>query len=135
MERPRPLEELVSYVPPFLAARLTGESALAPSEDRAWCASLFADISGFTPLTERLAQEGPEGAEKLSRILNVYFDALIELISLYGGEIVRFAGDAPIVLWFAKEQSPQAKKEVTLRAAQCSLALKEKLNAYKVAEQ
>ncbi|MCA9959319.1 MAG: hypothetical protein KC443_09815, partial [Anaerolineales bacterium] len=42
-------------------------------------ATLFADISGFTPLTEALARElGPKrGAEELTVHLNRVYDALI----------------------------------------------------------
>jgi class 3 adenylate cyclase len=55
---------------------------------------LFADISGFTALSERLAERGPEGVEELTPVLNGYFGQLIDLISAHGGDMVKFAGDA-----------------------------------------
>ncbi len=58
-----------------------------------------ADISGFTPLTARFAREGPAGAEKLTGILNTYFGQLIELITSYWGDVLKFAGDALIAIW------------------------------------
>jgi class 3 adenylate cyclase len=57
-------------------------------------AVLFADISGFTALTEHLAQQGPAGAEILTRELNTYFGRLIDLITIHGGDVIKFAGDA-----------------------------------------
>src|SRR5574339_1132243 len=60
---------------------------------------LFADISGFTLLTERLAEKGPLGVESLARILNEYFGQLIDIVYEYGGDVVKFAGDAVIAVW------------------------------------
>ena len=63
-------------------------------------AALFADISGFTPLTEALAAElGPQrGAEELARHLNPVYDALIAELERYGGSVIGFSGDA-ITCW------------------------------------
>ncbi len=69
-------------------------------------AALFADISGFTPLTEALLHAlGPQrGAEELSRHLNTVYDALIAEVDRYGGSVLVFSGDA-ITCWF-EEQTP-----------------------------
>ena len=79
-------------------------AALARGEtlpDRARGAALFADISGFTPLTEALARAlGPRrGAEAISRQLNQVYDALIAEVDRFDGSVVGFAGDA-ITCWF-----------------------------------
>lgn len=52
------------------------------------------DLSGFTPLTESLMNEGPVGAERLSLILNEIFEPLVALVYERGGFIPYFAGDA-----------------------------------------
>jgi class 3 adenylate cyclase len=64
-------------------------------------ATLTADISGFTPLTETLRQRfGPRrGAEELSRHRDVVYSALIAEVERYGGSVVGFTGDA-IACWF-----------------------------------
>ena len=64
-------------------------------------AALFADISGFTPLTETLTRElGPQrGAEELSRQLIVIYSALIAQVEQYRGSVISFSGDA-ITCWF-----------------------------------
>lgn len=69
--------------------------------DRASGAALFADISGFTPLTEALVRAfGPQrGAEELARQLNLIYDALIDQVEQYRGSVLGFSGDA-ITCWF-----------------------------------
>ena len=64
-------------------------------------AALFADISGFTPLTETLTRElGPQrGAEELSKQLIVIYSALITQVDRYRGSVISFSGDA-ITCWF-----------------------------------
>jgi len=61
-------------------------------------AVVFSDASGFTALTESLAKRA-DGAEKLSQVLNVYFGYLIEIVQSYGGDVIKFSGDAVTILW------------------------------------
>jgi len=89
-----------------LAAYLPADRrrALAQSQtlpDRANGAALFADIAGFTPLTEALARAlGPRlGAEELAHQLNHVYDALITEVNRYSGSVVFFSGDS-ITCWF-----------------------------------
>jgi class 3 adenylate cyclase len=97
------LDTLVSYVPTFIAQQLAHDPTplTAPKSERFPVAILFADISGFTALAERLAERGPIGVEELTRILNAYFGHLIDLIVSHGGDIVKFAGDALVAIWTA----------------------------------
>jgi hypothetical protein len=46
-----------------------------------------------------LAKMGTEGVEKVTVLLNTYFGGLIKLIHDYGGDIVKFAGDALMAIW------------------------------------
>ncbi|MCP4528917.1 MAG: hypothetical protein GY833_23860, partial [Aestuariibacter sp.] len=69
--------------------------------DRCVGAALFADISGFTPLTRAFAEAlgSKRGAEALLGVLNPLFDALISPAHRYGGSVIGFAGDA-FTCWF-----------------------------------
>lgn len=58
---------------------------------------MFADISGFTNLTETLSKKGPEGAEIIAFAINRYMELMVK--ELGGGDIFKFAGDAMIVVW------------------------------------
>lgn len=68
--------------------------------DRVSGSALFADISGFTPLTEALAAElGPErGAEELTVNIGRVFHAVIAELDEFGGDVIYFSGDA-ITCW------------------------------------
>ncbi|MFN0015276.1 MAG: tetratricopeptide repeat protein [Saprospiraceae bacterium] len=55
---------------------------------------MFVDLSGFTRLTEKLMQQGAEGAEDLSYILNHIFQPTVSLVYEHGGIIPYFAGDS-----------------------------------------
>ncbi|MBB4079535.1 tetratricopeptide (TPR) repeat protein/class 3 adenylate cyclase [Lewinella aquimaris] len=77
-------------IPPFIQQKLiAGE---LHGELRAF--TLNIDLSGFTPLTETLMQQGLTGAEQLSMILNEVFEPLVALVYASGGIIPYFAGDA-----------------------------------------
>ena len=60
---------------------------------------MFADISGFTNLTETLSRKGPEGAEIIAFAINRYMELMVKEIGKSGGDIFKFAGDAMIVVW------------------------------------
>jgi len=125
------LETLTSYVPTLITRRLMADpTALTkPTSERFQAAVLFADISGFTALTERLAQRGPAGAEELTRLLNDYFGQLVDRIIEYGGDVVKFAGDALLALWLV-DTDDENLADVTLRAAECALAVQALLINY-----
>src|SRR5690606_258565 len=93
---------------------------------------LFSDVSGFTALTERLAELGPAGAEALSRLLNAYFARLIELIEGHGGDVLKLAGDALVARFRSSDEEPVRKAAV--HAGQCGLAIQETLGAFPAAE-
>ncbi len=55
---------------------------------------MFADISGFTELTEKLGTRGKKGTEDLTDLLNMYFDSMFTIIREYGGSVITSAGDS-----------------------------------------
>lgn len=81
-------------------------------------ATLFVDISGFTPLSENLAKElgVKRGAEELTRILNQVYGALIEVVHQFHGSVVGFSGDA-ITCYFDQDEG--------LQAAACGLQMQQ----------
>ena len=95
---------LASFLPDRLVRRLVEDPQEAgqPHADRTVGALLLADISGFTAITERLAERGPGGAEELRGLLDGAFQPLLELIAGTGGDVLKFAGDALLACWPAE---------------------------------
>lgn len=60
---------------------------------------VFADVSGFTRLTERLASKGKAGAEEISDLLDVVLAALLTAASDRGGWLVKWGGDALLLMF------------------------------------
>src|SRR5215813_11583255 len=81
---PTLLETFASYLPTLVVRQHM--AGAAPARHSLPTALLFADISGFTALTERLAQRGPTGVEELTRMLNVSFGQMLDLIEAHGGD-------------------------------------------------
>ena len=61
--------------------------------------ALFLDVTGFTTLSERLGRQGSAGTEELVRILNEFFEPVIDVVRSSGGEVVAFGGDAVTAVW------------------------------------
>ena len=57
------------------------------------------DISGFTRLTERLSRRGKVGAEEMSDVLDATFAALLQESVAEGGDLVKWGGDAVLLLF------------------------------------
>ena len=78
----------------------------------------FADISGFTQLSERLARSGQVGAEELTAILNETFTELLHVALAAGGDLLKFGGDALCLLFDGSGHAPRAvRTAVEMRAA------------------
>lgn len=86
-------------------------------------AAIFADISGFTPLTELLSRElgAQRGAEELTHHLNQVYDALINQLHRFGGSVIGFSGDA-ITCWLDGDNGE--------RAVACALAMQAEMRAF-----
>jgi len=87
--------------------------------DRTNGSALFADISGFTPLTEKLTRDlgARRGIDELTLRINNVYNTLIGEVDRFGGSIISFAGDA-ITCWF-----DSSLNEPSTRAVMCAQAL------------
>jgi len=77
--------------------------ALSGDEDARWATVdgtlCHIDISGFTSLSERLAARGRVGAEELTEVLDTVFGAMLGLVRERGGALLKFGGDALLLLF------------------------------------
>jgi len=60
---------------------------------------LFADISGFTKISEACAAMGIRGNEELAFCINRYMESMVKNLYKFGGDVIKFVGDAMIVMW------------------------------------
>ena len=130
-----PMESPLAYLP------TDRRHALAAGVDlprRTTGAALFADISGFTPLSEALVGAlGPaRGAEELSVQLNRIYDALVAQVDAYRGSVLAFSGDA-ITCWFDDSglggwsaPTGSAAPTAVQRATACALAMQVAMRAF-----
>jgi class 3 adenylate cyclase/tetratricopeptide (TPR) repeat protein len=88
--------QLAAFVP-RLALELSARGV--PSWTSLEGSMLSADISGFTALSEKLAGKGKAGAEEITGLINTCFTALIDAAYQYGGEVVKFGGDALLIVF------------------------------------
>jgi class 3 adenylate cyclase len=94
-------------------------------------AALFADISGFTLLTDALLDTlgSRRGTDELTRCLNQVYDALIREVHSYGGSVINFSGDA-ITCWFDQDTPATGSGQAAWRAAACGLALQAAMSQF-----
>jgi len=80
---------------------------------------VFIDVSGFTALSERLARKGRIGAEEVAGVLNSTFTELLSIASALGGDLLKFGGDALLLLFTGPEHH--------LRAASAAYSMRSRL--------
>jgi len=123
------LKQYTAYVPRLVLKDLYALKQGQQPQSQFETALLFADISGFTALTEKLASQGPGGMEQLTQILNAYFGQMIATIDSHGGDIIKFAGDAMLAVWPAIDGAELA--DCQRAALQCGLAVHSALRDFK----
>src|SRR5256884_8894770 len=114
---------LATAHPPGAPPRGTGlqvSPGTAVHEDRRLVSVLFADLSGSTPLGERL------DPEDLRRILGAFFAALVRPIQRYEGTVEKYMGDAVMAV-FGSSGAHEGEVQAAVRGtaddpnAACSL--------------
>ena len=113
-----------SYLPEHaLRLLLTTDSVNnLPVTHRVQAVTLFADVVGFTAMTESLADAGSYGTEQLTRIINRWFAVTADAIAASGGSVVDFAGDALVGIFV---HTPETAAAVARRAFRCADLIRE----------
>ena len=100
----------------FASDRIVATGA-GMTEERRLITALFADLSGFTPLSERL------DAEELLEVIDPIITALSDIVGRFGGYVEKFAGDAIVALFGA----PTAHEDDATRAVEVSIEMHREL--------
>lgn len=80
---------------------------------------MMTDLRGFTAIAERFEPE------KVVRMLNLYFEVMVEVVLKYNGTINEIIGDALLVIFGA----PQKMEDQTERAIACSIEMQNAMAA------
>ena len=89
-------------------------------------AVLFVDLSQYSKITAAIADRG---VHQLSTVVNAYLSRILKIVHNYGGDVVKFAGDAVLIVWEGTEQELGVN---LLCAARCSMELQEKAGSHPV---
>ena len=111
-EAPPPVAPVVvDAPPPRNGVMQLNPEILLPSEERRVVTIMFADITGSTPLADRL------DPEDMRAILTGYFNLMAEQIHRHGGTIEKYIGDAVMAIFGA----PSAHEDDPDRAIRAAL--------------
>jgi class 3 adenylate cyclase/tetratricopeptide (TPR) repeat protein len=95
------------------SARPAATAPEAQAAERRLVSVLFADLVGFTALSES------RDAEDVREILSAYFDRMRAVVERHGGVVEKFIGDAVMAVW----GTPTAHEDDAERAARSGLAM------------
>ncbi|HEV2045433.1 MAG TPA: adenylate/guanylate cyclase domain-containing protein [Chthoniobacterales bacterium] len=112
------LARLQSYIPKQLAEKIRTSGHV--EGERRQVTVIFADISGFTALSERL------DAEEVASFANDCMKELTTAVYQYEGMVDKFIGDCVMAVFGA----PIALEDDAERALRASLAMRERLEAF-----
>ena len=88
---------------------------------------LLADISGFTRLSGKFCEEGRDGIDQLQQATNGYLGLLVKIVYAYGGDVIKFAGDALVCVFRSSKYGVGGFKmtlaDVCSNAVQCATEL------------
>lgn len=87
---------------------------------------LFVDLSNYSKITAEIAYKG---AHAISAVVNDYLSRLLDIVKLYGGDVVKFAGDAVLIVWEGLKEDIENN---LLLASKCVLDMQDKEGAYVV---
>jgi adenylate cyclase len=111
--------QLGRYFSPAVAERLQDLASPVTTPEAREVTLLFADLRGFTALSERL------GAEAVVAMLNEYYGRMVEVVFRHGGTLDKFIGDALMVYFGA----PLPEPEHARRGVECALEMVRELEA------
>lgn len=107
------------YIDPKVAERILSgnQDEVNIAGQRLTATILFADIRGFTRLSEQMPPE------EVIQVLNTYFGKMVATVRAHGGVIDKFIGDAMLCVWGV----PRAVAHGTELAVQCAWQMQKEM--------
>ncbi|KYN26915.1 Adenylate cyclase type 10, partial [Trachymyrmex cornetzi] len=85
-------------------------------------------LGDVSDLTEKYTKTGVGGPSKLSETLNSYIGAMVQEILSHNGDVVKFSGDAFIVMW--KLQEGMLMRDIATEAMQTACIIQKHFGTY-----
>nr|XP_033321137.1 LOW QUALITY PROTEIN: adenylate cyclase type 10-like [Megalopta genalis] len=89
---------------------------------------MLGDVSGFTDLAEKYTKAGKGGPSKLTETLNSYIGAMVQEILSHNGDVLKFSGDAFIVMW--KLSNDMMMRDLAIEAMQTACIIQKHFGTY-----
>ena len=91
-------------------------------------ATLYAELNGVTS-ADKISKTSIKSPEYFSFIFNKFMELLINIIGKNGGDIIKFVGDALMVIWPSNEENEDKNylQEACIRAFQCAKQITKKI--------
>ncbi len=102
-------EEFAKFMPKHIVDQIMHKGSL--QEEMKNVAVMFADVSGFTAMSENM------DPEEVTNIMNKCFQLLVDLVKKYEGTVNKFIGDCVMAIFGA----PVAHENDSERAVRCAL--------------
>lgn len=113
---------LQRYMSPAVADQVVAEGGMVLGGTRQKCTILFADIRGFTSMTEGMSAEG------IVETLNEYFEGTVRAIFAENGVLDKYIGDAVMAVWGVPFESRE--KDEAVRACRACLGMMASLDEF-----
>ncbi len=110
--------------PPSMGSVPSEGGTSGPAAERRLVSVLFADLVGFTTMSER------RDSEEVRDLLTRYFDTCRTVIGRYGGTVEKFIGDAVMAVWgtpIATEDDAERGVRAALELTSTVAALREEV--------
>lgn len=118
-ERDRIKGTFQRFVSSQVAEKVLGAKDIILTGERRRASILFADIRGFTSMSERLAPE------EIVSMLNEYFTVMVDIIITHEGNLDKFIGDAMMAIFGAPLRHPDDPLRAVRTAVDMQRALLE----------
>lgn len=114
-------KRLFRYFPRRLLQKVVSGDDGALSGRRMNISVMFADLVGFTSLTDRLEPE------QITAVLNAYLNEATSTVDRHGGTVVQILGDGLMAFWGAPD--PQDARDQAEQSVRAAVAMNYKLEA------
>lgn len=117
-ERQHIRKALAYYVPDEVVDQLAKNIIdIKNSGQEVYGACLFADVAGYTTLSEKLTPQ------QLSDLMHQYFEATFEPVKKHGGLVVNLKGDSFLAIWKATRAEEGLRRQACLAALDVAKAV------------